>query len=372
MKLLINTATTLKGGSVQVALSFIEECKAFEEHNYHVVLSEGVSGFLKREHFPSNFTFYDIGYRPSQRVFSIQSKDRFFKELEGQIEPDVVFTTSGPAYWQPQAPHVVGYNLPHYIYSESPYFQIIPLHEKLKWTLKGRLLKYFLKKEADAFVVQTDDVNRRLQRWMNVKNIFTVSNTCSSAYFSDKVIPEKLPKPQENEFRFLTLSSYYPHKNIELIREVIDSFDTEYAGKVRFVVTLPSDIYRRIFPPKYRKIVYNTGPVPADECPSLYKECDAVFLPTLLECFSAAYPEAMAMEKPILTSDLGFARSICGEGALYFEPMNANSAFKKIKEIVSNENLQHRLIEKSKKRLPTFDSAVERAEKYLEICEQIL
>jgi glycosyltransferase involved in cell wall biosynthesis len=334
-----------------------------------VVLSKGVSGLLKKEHFPSNFTFYDMGYRPSQRVFSIQSKDRFFKELEDQVEPDAVFTTSGPAYWQPEAPHVVGYNLPHYIYPESPYFQMIPFHEKLKWKLKGRLLKFFFNKEADSFVVQTDDVNQRLQIWMDTERVFTVTNTCSSIYSSPKKVPDKLPPRKESEFRLLTLTSYYPHKNIEMIRKVIDSLHSEYLGKVRFVVTLQERDFKKIFPRKYRKFVYNTGPVPAKECPSLYKECDAVFLPTLLECFSAAYPEAMAMEKPILTSDLGFARSICNDAALYFKPLEPGSAVEKIKEIIGNTELRHNLMKKGKERLSTFGSAYERADRYLNICK---
>lgn len=372
MILLVNTATTLKGGGVQVALSFLEECKNFQDHEYHVILSKGLSDLLKIESFPSNFTFHEIGYRPSQRVFSIQSRDHFFRELEDKVKPDVVFTTSGPAYWRPKAPHLVGYNLPHYIYPESPYFQIVPFYEKLKWKLKGRFLLHFFKKEADAFVVQTDDVNQRLKAWMDANKVFTVTNTCSTLYFSPKKFSDKLPPHGENEFRFLTLSSYYPHKNIEIIREIIDSIETDYFKNVRFVVTMQEEEYIKIFPVKYRKFVYNTGPIPVAECPSLYEECDAVFLPTLLECFSAAYPEAMAMEKPIITSDLGFAISICDNAALYFNPLQPDEAVDQIKNLISSKSLVENLISNGEKRLEKFDNATQRAQKYLNICESLM
>jgi UDP-N-acetylglucosamine:LPS N-acetylglucosamine transferase len=115
MKLLINSATTYKGGGVQVARSFIEECKKFQDNEYHVILSRNLSVLINRECYPANFHFYDIGYRPATRVFSFKPRDRYFKKLEKKIRPDVVFTTSGPAYWRPDAPHLVGYNLPHYI-----------------------------------------------------------------------------------------------------------------------------------------------------------------------------------------------------------------------------------------------------------------
>jgi glycosyltransferase involved in cell wall biosynthesis len=84
------------------------------------------------------------------------------------------------------------------------------------------------------------------------------------------------------------------------------------------VITLPVDVFKSIFNEKYYKYVYNLGPIPIPECASLYKECDAMFLPTLLECFSASYIEAMYMEKPIVTSDLDFAHTVCGNSALNF------------------------------------------------------
>src|SRR5687767_8897322 len=106
MRLLINTATTFKGGGVQVAKSFIEECRYFREHEYHVVLGESLRKITNKNSFPSNFYFYEILYRPATRVFSVNRPETFFKSLEMRIKPDCVFTTSGPAYWRPKAPHL--------------------------------------------------------------------------------------------------------------------------------------------------------------------------------------------------------------------------------------------------------------------------
>jgi hypothetical protein len=102
MRLLINTASTLKGGGVQVAKSFIEECRNFPEHDYHIVLGTTLDKLINRERFPANFHFYAIGYRPATRVFSFRSADAFFISLEKKIQPEVVFTTSGPSYWRPK------------------------------------------------------------------------------------------------------------------------------------------------------------------------------------------------------------------------------------------------------------------------------
>jgi glycosyltransferase involved in cell wall biosynthesis len=118
------------------------------------------------------------------------------------------------------------------------------------------------------------------------------------------------------------------------------------------------------------KQIHNIGPLSPEACPSLYNECDALFLPTLAECFSASYPEAMMMEKPIITTDLGFAKSICGKAALYFKPKDATSAASCIIQLLEDESLQNGLIQEGREQLNKFDAPKTRAKKYLEWCER--
>jgi glycosyltransferase involved in cell wall biosynthesis len=112
--------------------------------------------------------------------------------------------------------------------------------------------------------------------------------------------------------------------------------------------------------------------VPVAECPSLYKECDIVYLPTLLEIFSASYPEAMIMKKPILTSDLSFARSICGEAALYFNPFDTSDIANVIEKIIFDEKLYQMYVAKGKEKFESFPSAAQRVESYFKICSDVV
>lgn len=371
MKLLINTATTLKGGGIQVAKSLIEECKKFNEHTYYVILGNALAKLIETDTFPDNFYFYKIHYRPATRIFSLKSRTDFFEKIEKSICPDMVFTTSGPAYWRPKAPHLVGFNIPHHIYPESPYFSKISRYRRLRWAGRKTITKYFFQNDSDAFVVQTDDVNHRLRDLFKIKAVYTVPNTCSAYYYDPKQFPNKLPKNNGDEYRLLTLSAWYLHKNLDIIPCVIDSLPEKIRQRVRFVLTLPKMVFEKEFPIKIRRYIENVGPLSVKEGPSLYKECDALFLPTLLECFSASYPEAMAMGKPILTSDMGFARSICKDAALYFDPMDPKDIAVKINALVKSKKIQNELVEKGKNRLQSFCSAQSRAEKYLQLCEQI-
>ena len=74
------------------------------------------------------------------------------------------------------------------------------------------------------------------------------------------------------------------------------------------------------------------------------------------------------MEKPIVTTDLGFARSICGDAALYFKAKNAEAAADQIERLLDDKELRATLIAQGRKELKKFDSPQQRAEKYIELC----
>ena len=368
MKLLINTTSADRGGSVQVALSFLAECIAIEGHEYHVFLSPNVGKSVEQLMFPSNFYFYQMAERPSSRVFSLKPMSCHFNALEREIKPDCVFTTSGPSYWRPKAPHLCGYNLPHYIYRDSPFWQRVGYYERLKFSFKGILIKWFFRRDADAYVVQTDDVNHRLRQFLGKTDVHTVSNSCSAAYYDSHRCASKLPDRSEGEFRALTLSALYTHKNLEIIREVVDEFRRRGRSSPHFVLTIQPSDYDSLFGQNYKEEVSTVGPVAPAECPSLYDECDAMFLPTLLECFSASYAEAMIMQKPILTSALGFARIVCKDAALYFDPLNASEIADRFEELMDSKSLKRDLLERGGRRVKAFNDSQRRAQAFLSIC----
>jgi len=369
MKLVINTAHQRFGGAIQVALSFINECRHFPEHEYHVWLGPGVAKSLQTEDFPTNFTFYtfDFGVIGFITIAHIQ---KTLATLEQQIRPDVIIATSGPTYFHSQAPQIIGFNLPLYIYPESPYVKDLSLKAKFKLQFKKALHFYYFKRDASAYVVQTDDVNSRVRKALGTDQVFTVTNTHSGFYLRDTFATLQLPLKQKPFLRLLTLTSYYSHKNLELLPKVAAELEKRGIQNIQFVVTLTTADFEQYLPP--HPFIVNVGPMKPEDCPGLYRECDVLFLPTLAECFSASYPEAMVMERPIITTDLGFAHSICGDAALYFEPKNHLQATDCIAQLLNNPTMIPTLVAAGKVQLKKFDTAFERAKKYLEICTTIV
>ena len=122
------------------------------------------------------------------------------------------------------------------------------------------------------------------------------------------------------------------------------------------------------FNTKSRSMIYNVGRLSPLNAPHLYEEVDYMFLPTLLECFSASYVEAMAMKVPILTSDLSFARTVCGDAALYFDPLDPVSIAKKIEGLIRSKAMRQELISAGQVRVTQFNNAQQRALAYLAKC----
>jgi len=366
MRLVINTSHQRFGGAIQVALSFITECKNFPEHEYHVWIGHGVGKSLIKEDFPTNFYFYDFDFGAInfKKIREIQNT---LSVLELKINPEVIISTTGPTYFHSKAPQIIGFNLPLYIYPESPYIQKMSWKAKLKLALKRKVHFHYFKRDATAYVTQTDDVNQRIRKVLHTDQVFTVTNTASNYYKNWKTYPNLLPEKKAKVFRFICISSYYPHKNLELIPRVLEILEQKEITNVEFVVTLKENDFKTNI--GQHKQIHNIGPVSPEACPSLYNECDALFLPTLAECFSASYPEAMMMEKPIITTNLGFAKSICGNAALYFKSKDATSAASCIIQLLEDENLHNQLIQEGKEQLNKFDAPKTRARKYLELCE---
>jgi glycosyltransferase involved in cell wall biosynthesis len=129
--------------------------------------------------------------------------------------------------------------------------------------------------------------------------------------------------------RLLYLTYYYSHKNIEILIPVARLI-REKGLDFKIVVTLDprqgpgaAAFLEAISREGLDGIVVNVGLVEMRHVPSLYRQCQGLLMPTLLESFSGTYVEAMFHELAVFTSDLDFARAVCGECAWYFNPLDA-------------------------------------------------
>lgn len=367
MRLLINTSTLKVGGGVQVAVSVLNELKNIPGNEYVVVVSRQVQQQLPGNSFPANFSFRHLD-SPAQ----LRTRRRIVSELdriERETQPDAVLTIFGPAYWRPKAPHICGFALGWLITPESPAHKLLNFQEKLKQFLVKMYKWHYFRRDADYLWCETEDVRSRLHRHFGfpIEQISVAGNTHGAQFFPYMRQNAVRKVAADGTFKLLTVSAYYPHKNLEIIKKVIPYL----VGKIKFqfVLTISKEDYQRVFDVCEREFVTTLGPLTAAECPAAYAGADALFLPTLLECFSANYPEAMVMRKPILTSNLSFATSLLGDAAAYFDPLDPEDVARSILDLVFEPDLYAQLVDRGETHLNSFPSAADRAKNLMMLCE---
>ena len=375
MKIIINLSNLYVGGGVQVAISFLNELKSLKQKNiYHVFLSKPIKSQLIKKSFSNNFNFYNIEHSPASLKKRFSTIKRL-SNLENIINPDIIFTLFGPSYWRPQNKNLMGFADPWVLNKKSTAYQELNIFNKIKTKLRNFYKIYHLKKEANYFIIETKDGKDKLSNLIRTpdKKIFVVSNSYSDIFSNKDFLSKKnkfyikLPNKEKKEFRLMLISHNYPHKNLRIIRKVIPLLKS---FKIKFIITIDNKEYKNMFS-GLNKDVINLGPIKLNSCPSIYSQCDALFLPSLLEVFSASYLEAMKMKVPILTSNYSFAKDVCGNAALYFDPLNPEDIADKIIKLVNNEKLRIHLIEKGQLRLNRFETSRSRAEKYIKILDKL-
>ncbi len=169
----------------------------------------------------------------------------------------------------------------------------------------------------------------------------------------------------------LTVSSTAVHKNLGIMLPVAEYLERVHPNfYFRFVLTCNEAPFP--LPEHLRRHFVFIGKVDVAECPNLYEQADIMFVPTLMECFTATYPEAMRMEVPIVTTDLEFARGLCGDAACYYSATDAEAAAEAIYKVTTDEAYRQQLTAYGKEQLMKFDNYEQRAEKLVGILEEMV
>ncbi len=366
MKILVNCSTLKKGGVLQVAHSFVSELVERTDHEYFFVFSSLLRKDFQGYRMDDELHFHTYDIKPTITK-ALTGRDKKLDSIFAKVKPDIVFSLFGPTYWKPRSLHVCGFAKPGFIYTESPFMQNMSIVRKLRYRLLRLLQMNDFKNFNDAIITETNDVSNRLSQMVPSKPIYTVSNTYNQVFDHPESWDTNVGLPFFDGVTLLSITANYRHKNLVMIPDVVRYIANKYPTfKFRFVLTLRKEELKIADEDMLKHVVF-LGRVSIYQCPTLYTKSDLMFMPTLLECFSATYPEAMKMGTPILTSDMPFARDVCGDAAIYFDPLSPESIGEAIYRLAADKELMAELSLKGQKRLSHFNDSKERTQKYIEI-----
>jgi len=283
-----------------------------------------------------------------------------------RFRPDVLISLSGFGLIRPPCPQAILIHLPHLFYAEKHFYNLQytspAWSRKLPWLVIKRHFRRQLP-HTQLVLCQTQVIERRLRDRYGYTGRTAVCPNAVSAETSEgdrnPVLPEVLV-PHADRMKLLCLTKYYAHKNLEAVIDLFQEFREELADVVCVTTVTPehhpkaSTWLRRLARSGASDRILNVGSIPQKELAGYYRNCDALFLPTLLESFSGTYLEAMAFDTPILTSDLDFAHAVCGDAAIYFDPWDLRSMKEAIVRLRSHPEQARALVAAGRERLATF------------------
>lgn len=373
MKILINASTIIKGGGFQVALNVIKLCLNHPKHTYYFLLNQ-------------NFSSLDL---PNENVLFLEKSPAgmFFNEqkkvalaFEQKIKPDIVYSVGAPSYINFNSIEVLRLTNPWIIGAPKVSYQRYSFIEKIKMKLRVIAQRKFLN-NSKYFITQTEDAKAKIVENLNKlsEDVYVIENVYS---YNLKQFIKPLGEFYENPFgskvNVLILTALYPHKNLEVLIDVCKKLLLRKDFSYKFYITIPNDeylesnFYKAIVENNLEAYFENLGKVAINEIPEVFKKVNIFFLPTLLEVFSVSFLEAMIFERPIITSDFGFNKSVCRDAALYVDNiLNEDEIIEKFEILRNDELLRNTLINNGKLLINNYKSNNEIYLEHLKVLEKI-
>ena len=292
--------------------------------------------------------------------------------IEQDAAPDVVFTVFGPPLLKARSPQVVGFALPHLIYERDPEMPKPSLINRAADVVRCQSFR-----NADHLVVETATARERVARRLGIDigRVSVISN-------SRNPLLQRLPDPEGKTRRIFSIlipSAYYWHKNLELVpkvaaalRQLQPSFDFVF----RFTLSKASREWQAILADATRLGVgdrlVTLGVIRISDLAAAYRDTCVVYLPTLREISSAVYPESFFFRRPLITTDMDFARELCADAALLVEPRNPVAAASALLSLAQSPELARSLVAVGEQRLlATYPTPGEKFEMQIDLLARV-
>ena len=382
MKILVNATNLVVGGGVQVATSFVVEAvrRAEADIEWTFCVSRAVAENVRKILGNTADPPLEIFDRNPNNLREVSSRIRV-KDICKKTQADLAFTIFGPYLGEFSCSHFSGCAQGWFTHPNSVATVVVRRNKgffKIVKTALMRVLSFHFFKKSQYFWIELDIAREGLKRGVGKgdAHIWTIGNTCAQIFHEASKSEANF---SEKEIRLLAMGNPYGHKNFEIIPEVLAELGKRNPER-KFVFTLTAPESGK----EWKNIkacaealgvgdcVRTVGKVALADCPKLYVDNHIVFMPTLLETFSATYPEAMAMRRPIVTTDLDFAHDICKSAAVYYSPLDAKDAATKILQVVEDSALRERLLTEGGKVLAALPSPQEKYDQLVSCMRKII
>ncbi|MBC7848611.1 MAG: glycosyltransferase family 4 protein [Chitinophagaceae bacterium] len=157
----------------------------------------------------------------------------------------------------------------------------------------------------------------------------------------------------------LAIGPTYPHKNFATLLHAYAKLPVAEREMYPLVIAGGMKKYLRSLEAivnalALQKHVHFLGYVPQELMRSLYTEALMLVFPSLYEGFGFPLLEAMACGCPVASSQTSSMPEVCGNAAIYFDPLSADSILSSMRSIIVSAEVRNNLITKGLERAKLF------------------
>ncbi len=373
INILFNCTTNVVGGGVKNSAIFIKFVADCDDISWSFAVSPQVNALLEKWAIdvPRLKVF------PASPAKSLRSRKDLL-EFEKSECADAVYTMAGPSYVSFSSFHIQGISNPHITHVKiSDIRFIVRSNLFLNYLLLVAYQSYNARK-ADYFLFQTESSRKGFCKRLRIDQSRTcvLSNAIDFSAFEDAKALEF--DQNKGDVAVFCPAAPYSHKALNLIPNYAKMLRDRGYPNFTFFLTIAQDhplfnsISREAKNLGVSDMVKTKGVYSYSEVGSVYSASDIVFVPSLLETFSATYLEAFAACRPLVVADREFSKEVCGEAAKYVEPHNSENVVDVLIEVASKRSLQLEMVKAGLFRLNLFGGQETRTEKILLTIKSVL
>jgi len=369
--LLFNCSTNVQGGGVKNSAIFIRYARKDTRIQWKFAVSSQVCDVLKLWDIDTEEMLY-LGSSPARDKASREKVVEYASEMDAEM----VFTMAGPAYVDFDIPHVMGISNGFVTHASLGDMAFGRSFVDFTRVLLTSLYKALKARKASFWIFQTEEARSGFCRRLYTDRSRTavVTNAIDldfSEYFAERKIEITEGK---NILRCLVPASSYRHKAVHFVPRIAQACKLlEPNLEIRFILTLNredalwNEIQREAKHLGVDKNVSTIGSYNYANAKTVFSDADFVFVPSMLETFSASYLEAFASKKALIAADKSFAREICGNGAIFVDPRRTTQAAEVILSVAKGGAEQKKQILNGLDILKSYGSQKHRYEKIVEV-----
>ena len=289
--------------------------------------------------------------------------------------PSLVFTLFGPSYLNISHKHLMGVG-DGWVYFWSLKL-LLKVYKKNILDMIKKIFEIFYKslhfKKANFIFCESNFLKKKIVENGNFSNdnIFVIKNLDK-----EKIKNKKKQKNYKSYFNkkyinILYLTDYRIHKNFEYLASLINFYNSNYRKKVRLILTMKKNDLKgsNLNKALNKNYFINLDNIKYEDLPNIYKQCDFVVLPSLIETYSSNVVESLKANKIILLSNIPQHKYEFKDSFKYLDLNSIKKSSILINKIITDKFFQQKIIKKQKRFFKI--NAVERQREFQDLFNKL-